>query len=68
MNSSLQGKENQQLYFVFVEYTPFLFPVGLWQVVPAETATRLWAQAEEKEIIKLVIAQVTVYHLLFFLL
>lgn len=42
MNSTPQGRENQQLYFVFIEYAPFVF------LLPCDRLSQLRLQQDSE--------------------
>lgn len=63
LNSTGEGKPTALFCVYWIR--SISFPVALWHIVPTETARRLCAQEEENEIIKLVIAHVSVIFLFF---
>lgn len=60
MNSTPQGEGKPTALFCVYWIRSISFPVAPWQIVPSETATSLRAQEKEKEIIKMIIAYVSV--------
>lgn len=51
MNSTPQGRENEQLYFVFVEYTPFLLLLPCDRLSPPRLQPDSEHRQQEKETI-----------------